>query len=67
GTFFLFPDLRILLEHSYFFTVVEICKSLLRDEYVAMMPGVSFGLSGFDRISGAIEMPEVDEDMTRVA
>ncbi|AFT92645.1 pyridoxal phosphate-dependent aminotransferase [Francisella tularensis subsp. holarctica] len=67
GTFYLFPDLRKLLEHTNFSTDVELCNALLREEYVAMMPGVAFGLSGFARISCANEMPELEEAMTRVA
>ncbi|MDE4994518.1 pyridoxal phosphate-dependent aminotransferase, partial [Francisella tularensis subsp. holarctica] len=54
-------------EHTNFSTDVELCNALLIEEYVAMMPGVAFGLSGFARISCANEMPELEEAMTRVA
>ncbi|MDE5000922.1 pyridoxal phosphate-dependent aminotransferase, partial [Francisella tularensis subsp. holarctica] len=61
GTFYLFPDHRKLLEHTNFSTDVELCKALLRVEYVALMPGLAFGLSGFAMISCANEMPELEE------
>ncbi len=66
GTFYLFPDLRKLLEHTNFNSDAELCNTLLTEEYVAMMPGVAFGLSGFAIISCANEMPELEEAMTRV-
>lgn len=66
GTFYLFPDLIKLLEHTNFNSDVELCNTLLTEEYVAMMPGVALGLSGFARISCANEMPEIEEAMTRV-
>ena len=66
GTFYLFPDLRKLLEHTNFNSDVELCNTLLTEEYVAMIHGVAFGLSGFARISCANEMPELEEAMTRV-
>lgn len=65
STFYLFPDLRKLLEHTNF-SDVELFNTLLTEEYVAMMPDVAFGLSGFARISCAKEMPELEEAMTKV-
>ena len=53
GTFYLFPDLRKLIEHTKFASDTELCKALLAEEYVAMMPGIAFGSSGFARISCA--------------
>ena len=67
GSFYLFPDLRKLLEHTNFNSDVELCNALLTEEYVAMMLGVAFGLSGFVRISCANEMPELEKAMTKVA
>lgn len=67
GTFYLFPDLRELIKHTNFKDDSELCNALLKEEYVAMMPGVAFGLSGFARISCANEMPELEKAMDRLA
>lgn len=67
GTFYLFPDLRQLIEHTHFKDDAELCGALLKEEYVAMMPGVAFGLAGFARISCANEMSELEKAMDRLA
>ncbi|GAB4221846.1 MAG: pyridoxal phosphate-dependent aminotransferase [Francisella sp.] len=67
GTFYLFPDIRELIKHTNFTSDVELCNTLLKEEYVAMMPGIAFGLSGFARISCANEMPELKEAMSRLS
>lgn len=66
GTFYLFPDLRKLIEHTGFASDAELCSALLKEEFVAMMPGVAFGLSGFARISCANEMSELEKAMNRL-
>lgn len=67
GTFYLFPDLRKLIEQTNFKDDAELCSALLKEEYVAMMPGVAFGLAGFARISCANEMSELEKAMDRLA
>ncbi|QWU98599.1 MULTISPECIES: pyridoxal phosphate-dependent aminotransferase [Francisella] len=67
GTFYLFPDIRDLIKHTKFSSDIELCNALLEEEYVAMMPGTAFGLSGFARISCANEMPELEEAMNRLS
>ncbi|MBK2106556.1 pyridoxal phosphate-dependent aminotransferase [Francisella philomiragia] len=67
GTFYLFPDIRDLIKHTGFSSDIELCNALLEEEYVAMMPGTAFGLSGFARISCANEMPELEEAMSRLS
>ncbi|AJI55221.1 cys/Met metabolism PLP-dependent enzyme family protein [Francisella philomiragia] len=67
GTFYLFPDIRDLIKHTSFSSDIELCNALLEEEYVAMMPGTAFGLSGFARISCANEMPELEEAMIRLS
>ncbi|AJI54069.1 pyridoxal phosphate-dependent aminotransferase [Francisella philomiragia] len=67
GTFYLFPDIRDLIKHTSFSSDMELCNALLEEEYVAMMPGTAFGLSGFARISCANEMPELEEAMSRLS
>jgi aspartate aminotransferase len=67
GTFYLFPDLRKLIEHTKFANDVEFCNALLEEEFVAMMPGIAFGSSGFARISCANEMPELKKAMDRLS
>ncbi|QIV96196.1 aspartate aminotransferase [Allofrancisella inopinata] len=66
GTFYLFPDIRDLIRHTKFSNDIELCNALLAEEYVAMMPGVAFGLEGFARISCANEMPELEKAMDRL-
>lgn len=67
GTFYLFPDLRKLIENTDFESDTEFCSALLKEEFVAMMPGVAFGSSGFARISCANEMVELEKAMDRLA
>lgn len=67
GTFYLFPDLRKLIENTGFESDTEFCSALLKEEFVAMMPGVAFGSSGFARISCANEMVELEKAMDRLA
>ncbi|AJI56665.1 cys/Met metabolism PLP-dependent enzyme family protein [Francisella philomiragia] len=67
GTFYLFPDIRDLIKHTSFSSDIELCNALLEEEYVAMMPGTAFGLSGFARISCANEMLELEEAMSRLS
>ena len=67
GTFYLFPDLRKLIEHTDFADDVELCSALLKEEFVAMMPGIAFGSSGFARISCANEMSELAKAMDRLS
>ncbi|ASG67828.1 aminotransferase [Francisella halioticida] len=67
GTFYLFPDLRKLIKHTDFKDDVDLCNALLKEEYVAMMPGTAFGLAGFARISCANEMSELEKAMYRLA
>ena len=67
GTFYLFPDLRKLIKHTNFADDAELCSTLLKEEFVAMMPGIAFGSSGFARISCANEMSELAKAMDRLA
>lgn len=67
GTFYLFPDLRALIENTSFETDAEFCSAFLKEEFVAMMPGVAFGSDGFARISCANEMPELEIAMDRLS
>ncbi|GMN88530.1 pyridoxal phosphate-dependent aminotransferase [Francisella sciaenopsi] len=67
STFYLFPDIRDLIKHTSFSSDMGLCNALLEEEYVAMMPGTAFGLSGFARISCANEMPELEEAMSRLS
>jgi aspartate aminotransferase len=67
GTFYLFPDLRALIENTNFKDDVELCNTFLKEEFVAMMPGVAFGLAGFARISCANELSELKIAMDRLA
>ena len=66
GTFYLFPDIRDLIKNTKFATDAELCNAFLKEEYVAMMPGVAFGLAGFARISCANDMSELEDAMTRL-
>ena len=67
GTFYLFPDLRKLIEHTKFDSDAELCGALLKEEFVAMMPGIAFGSSGFARISCANKMSELEKAMDRLS
>ena len=67
GTFYLFPDLRELIKQTNFTNDTELCSALLKEEFVAMMPGIAFGSSGFARISCANEMSELEKAMDRLS
>ncbi len=67
GTFYLFPDLRELIKQTNFANDTELCSALLKEEFVAMMPGIAFGSSGFARISCANEMSELEKAMDRLS
>ena len=67
GTFYLFPDLRELIKQTNFVNDTELCSALLKEEFVAMMPGIAFGLAGFARISCANEMVELEKAMDRLS
>ncbi|APC96592.1 pyridoxal phosphate-dependent aminotransferase [Francisella frigiditurris] len=66
GTFYLFPSLKELLANTKFNTDAEFCRAFLQEEFVAMMPGSSFGLEDCARISCANKMSELEEAMRRL-
>ena len=66
GTFYLFPNLNELIKNTSFKNDSEFCSTLLKEEYVATMPGSAFGLDGFIRISCANKDEELIKAMNRL-
>ena len=62
-----FRFLRHLIKQTNFANDRELCSALLKEEFVAMMPGIAFGSSGFARISCANEMSELEKAMDRLS
>ena len=63
GAFYAFPDLR-----STGLSDDEFCNRLLREEYVAMVPGNAFGDAGlgFARVSYATSYEKLEEALERI-
>jgi len=62
GAFYIFPDLSIVLEYSGL-SDMEFCMALLDRYRIAVVPGSSFGLSGYIRISYSSSMDVLTQAM----
>jgi aspartate aminotransferase len=70
GAFYLFLDVRELLQHSTSKGVknaMELCAYLLERHHVALVPGEAFGAPGFIRLSYATSNQNISEGITRMA
>lgn len=63
GAFYMFPSIK-----KYGLTSEEFCERLLREGYVAVVPGSAFGVGGegYIRISYSYSMESLEEGMNRL-
>ncbi|WP_224366632.1 pyridoxal phosphate-dependent aminotransferase [Hyalangium versicolor] len=70
GAFYVFPDMRGLLERSYkgapVGTSSRLSEILLDDFRVAVMPGAPFGAEGFLRLSFATSRQVIEKGLSRM-
>jgi len=61
GAFYLYVDIASLHLPS-----IDFCETLLKEQQVAMIPGIAFGKDGTVRISYATDMATIEEGMNRL-
>jgi aspartate aminotransferase len=66
GAFYLFPDLRQVLQKTGFATTNEFAEALLDEARVAVTPGEAFDAQGFVRMSYATSMENLREGSARL-
>ena len=66
GAFYLFPDLRKVIEETGFATSNEFAQALLDEARVAVTPGEAFDAQGFVRMSYATSMDLLREGSSRL-
>jgi aspartate aminotransferase len=66
GAFYLFPDLRQVLQETGFTTTNDFAQALLDEARVAVTPGEAFDAQGFVRMSYATSMAALREGSTRL-
>lgn len=59
ASFYLFPNIEVLINKLHFKSDIDFCESLLKDELVAIMPGSAFGKNGYIRISCASNLKNI--------
>ncbi|MFZ9034510.1 MAG: pyridoxal phosphate-dependent aminotransferase [Francisellaceae bacterium] len=67
ASFYLFCDIRALIDRCGFQSDLAFALTLLEENGVAVMPGMSFGMPGFMRLSCAFDIPILDEAIDRLA
>jgi len=66
GAFYLFPDVRSVIESKGFANDIEFSSFLIDQANVAVIPGSAFGAEGSIRISYATSMELLKESITRI-
>jgi aspartate aminotransferase len=66
GAFFLFIDVREVLNKTKIKTTLELANHILEKFYVVTVPGKDFGMEGFMRISYATSEKNIIEGMKRI-
>jgi aspartate aminotransferase len=66
GAFYLFPDLRDVMQAAGFATTTELAQALLDESRVAVTPGEAFEAPGFVRLSYATSMENLREGSARL-
>jgi aspartate aminotransferase len=67
GAFYLFPDTREAMQQAGAADDVAFADLLLRETGVALVPGSAFGAPGFQRVSIATSMENLEKAMERLA
>ena len=66
GAFYLFINVKNAVQNTGFTTTEEFCQALLEQKYVATVPGRSFGMPDYLRVSYAASMAQLKEGITRI-
>ncbi|MDQ0350830.1 aspartate aminotransferase [Alkalibacillus filiformis] len=66
GAFYLFPNVKKVVEQSPFDSVDEWVKQLLEEEKLAIVPGSGFGAEDNVRLSYATSLDQLEEAATRL-
>lgn len=70
GAFYVFPDVRRLLEGSpkgrEVGTTARLCEQLLAEERVALVPGEAFGAPGYVRMAYTASLADLEEGMSGI-
>ncbi|MFD1672219.1 pyridoxal phosphate-dependent aminotransferase [Agrilactobacillus yilanensis] len=66
GAFYLFINVKNAVLNSGFTTTEAFCEALLEQKYVAVVPGRSFGMPDYIRISYAASMAQLKEGIIRI-
>jgi aspartate/methionine/tyrosine aminotransferase len=66
GAFYVFPDVSAVLGGKYA-TSADLAAGILEEAGVALVPGESFGASGFLRLSYAVGTDEIERGIARIS
>jgi aspartate/methionine/tyrosine aminotransferase len=66
GAFYVFPDVSAVLGGKYV-TSADLAAGILEEAGVALVPGESFGASGFLRLSYAVGTDEIERGIARIS
>ena len=67
GAFYLFPDVRNVIEKKGFSDDVELSEYLIESANVAVVPGSAFGSKGYIRLSYATSLENIKEAVERIS
>ena len=67
GAFYLFPDVKNVIEKKGFSDDVELSEYLIESANVAVVPGSAFGSKGYIRLSYATTLDNIKEAVERIS
>ena len=67
GAFYLFPDVKNVIEKKGFSDDVELSEYLIESANVAVVPGSAFGSIGYIRLSYATSLEQIKEAVERIS
>ncbi|GAF41801.1 aspartate tyrosine aromatic aminotransferase [Agrilactobacillus composti DSM 18527 = JCM 14202] len=66
GAFYLFVNIKDAVQSTGFTTTEDFCEELLDQKFVAVIPGRSFGMPDYIRISYAASLEDLKESIDRI-
>ena len=67
GAFYLFPDVKNVIENKGFSDDMELSEYLIESANVAVVPGSAFGSKGYIRLSYATSLENIKEAVERIS
>ena len=67
GAFYLFPDVKNIIERKGFSDDVELSEYLIESANVAVVPGSAFGPKGYIRLSYATSLEQIKDAIERIS